>query len=412
MDESASLTSLDYFRELVVSRSAERELADFDGKVVGTFCNFVPEELAWAVGGRAARLCGGSAEWEAAGEGAMSRDVCPAVKAAAALDKMDRQLWERLDLLVVPTSCDAKKKLADVFRRAKPVHVMDLPAIKDSEVSRRHWLGEVERFAARIEQVAARKITRATLAQAVRLSMRREELFRRLLTLRHTPCDGGAVLTGEQLLFVANASFADEPARYTDRLADLVAELEERHRRGRSVVPPGAPRVVLAGAPLIYPNYKLLRVVEEAGAVAVADDSCAGTHRLYLHLAPRDWSRRELMAALAEKTLLPCMCPCFSTSDDRVLRVKELARAAHADGVVYHQLRNCILFAVESEIFRRELMPDGLPLLIVNTDYSPEDTEQLRTRIEAFLEILRGSGVRQAGVAGCRPRAVAPRRRD
>lgn len=388
MDAQELINCLSYFRESVTARRAEAELVGFDGPVVGTCCNFVPEELVWAVGGRTIRLCGGSADWEAEGEKVMPRDVCPVAKSMAALPKMDPRLWGRLDLLVIPGSCDAKMKLADILRRHKAIHVMDVPAVKDSEPARRYWQAEVERLAARIEQLVGRKTTRHALGEAVRLSMRRESLLRALLDLRHGNDGRGALLTGEQFQFVAGASFADEPSRYTDRLAKLVAALLEAQRAGYHAVGPGAPRVMLCGAPLIYPNFKLLNVIREAGAVVVADDSCAGTQRFYQHLAPRDWSRRELLKALADRALLASMCPCFASSDDRMSRIREMARISRADGIVYHQLRTCVLFAVESEILRHELAPAGLPLLVVDTDYSAGDTEQLRTRIAAFLEIL------------------------
>jgi benzoyl-CoA reductase/2-hydroxyglutaryl-CoA dehydratase subunit BcrC/BadD/HgdB len=32
----------------------------------------------------------------------------------------------------------------------------------------------------------------------------------------------------------------------------------------------------------------------------------------------------------------------------------------------------------------------GIPMLKIETDYSPQDVEQLRTRIEAFQETLKG----------------------
>lgn len=396
MDAQELSNCLSYFREVVTTRQGERELVDFEGPVVGACCNFVPEELAWAVGGRTIRLCGGSAQWEAAGEEFLARDACSVAKATAALPKMNTHLWDRLDLLVIPASCDSKKKLADVLRRLKAVHVMDVPAIKDSDSARRYWLNEVERLAERIEQVSGRRITRAALGHAVRLSMRRESIFRALLDLRHgSSSDEGVLLTGEQFQFVAGASFADEPSRYTDRLAALVEALQAAQRAGFHAVAPGAPRVMLAGAPLIYPNFKLLRIVQEAGAVVVADDSCAATHRLHQHLTPRDWSRRELLQALADKTLLPSMCPCFASSDDRLARIRELLRVSRADGIIYHQLRTCVLFAVESEILRRELEPEAVPLLVINTDYGPGDSEHLRTRIAAFLEMLAATKARQ-----------------
>ena len=379
--------SLSYFREMVTSRQGEKELLDFKGLVVGTFCNFVPDELVWAVGGRSIRLCGGDPQWEEMGGDLLSRHVCSVARATAGLPKMDPKLWARLDLLIAPAACDAKKKLAEAFGRDRPVHVMDVPAMK-SDAAQAYWLGEVRRLAERIERAAGRKITRTALDKAMRLSMKRESLFRELLELQYGQQRVGVLMTGEQFHFVTGASFADEPARYTDQLQVLLKTLRDADAAGYRAGGADAPRVVLAGAPLIYPNFKLLQIIREAGGAVVADSSCSATQCFYQHLAPRDWSMKEMIRALAEKKLLPCMCPCFGAHEDRTVRLRELSRASKADGIIFHQLRTCALFAAESELLRRELEPDALPLLVVNTDYASSDTEPLRTRIEAFLEIL------------------------
>jgi len=393
MDNAELDKSLSCFRELVTTRHGERELLDFEGLVVGTFCNFVPDELVWAVGGRSIRLCGGRPQWEEEGENLLSRHVCSVAKAAAGLPKMDTELWQRLDLLIVPAACDAKKKLAEAFGQKKSVHVMDVPAAKNDS-AQAYWLGEIQRLAERIEQAAGQKITRIALDKAMKLSMKRESLFRELLELRYGQKKNGALMTGEQFQFVTGASFADEPSRYTDRLQTLLGALKDADSAGYCAAGPDAPRVMLAGAPLIYPNFKLLKIIQKAGAVVVADSSCAATQCFYQHLAPRDWSLREMVKALAEKKLLPCMCPCFGSFQDRMLRLRELLRISTADGIIFHQLRTCALFAAESEFLRREVEPEALPLLVVNTDYASSDTEYLRTRVEAFLEILKQENTR------------------
>ena len=120
------------------------------------------------------------------GEKLLSRDVCPVAKTAAALPKMDPQLWDRLDLLVIPGSCDAKKKLADALRRHKAVHVMDVPAVKDSEPGS-PLLARRGRAAGRTHRAGlGSKDYPRCLGQAVRLSMRRESS-----SARFWSCDTG-----------------------------------------------------------------------------------------------------------------------------------------------------------------------------------------------------------------------------
>jgi len=58
-------------------------------------------------------------------------------------------------------------------------------------------------------------------------------------------------------------------------------------------------------------------------------------------------------------------------------------------GVVSHNLRLCQLFDMESARVRQALRQKDIPLLAIQTDYGQEDVEQVKTRVEAFLEMLR-----------------------
>ncbi len=388
MDTTELKNCWSYFTDRVRYKTGEKELVDAEGLVVGTFCNFVPEELIWAAGARSIRLCSGCPEQEEQGSRLLSRELCPVVTSAAGLPQMMPELWKRIDLLVIPAACDAKKKLAEAFARDKPVHVLDLPTLKDSQAARAYWLSEIQRLTERLEQTSRRKITRVALEHALRLSMKRESLFRDLLELRYGRKQGGSLMTGQAFQFVTGASFADAPTRYTEQLEALVNALRQADIAGYRAVGTAAPRIVLAGAPLIYPNFGLLEIIHACGGVVVADTSCSATQCFYQHLAPRDWSRREMIRALAERSHLPCMCPGFSSTQERTARVLELVRASRAHGILFHQLHRCALFAAEGEFLRRELESTGPGLLLVNADYAIAGAARLRLRIEAFLELL------------------------
>ncbi|MHC4469583.1 MAG: 2-hydroxyacyl-CoA dehydratase, partial [Planctomycetota bacterium] len=58
------------------------------------------------------------------------------------------------------------------------------------------------------------------------------------------------------------------------------------------------------------------------------------------------------------------------------------------DGVVDAIWLACHTYNVESVLVRQWARDKGLPFLKVETDYSPSDTEQLRTRVESFLEMI------------------------
>ncbi len=97
----------------------------------------------------------------------------------------------------------------------------------------------------------------------------------------------------------------------------------------------------------------------------------------------------DLMKAVADRYLFPCMCPIFTPSDDRITRIVELIEEFKIDGVIYNVLVGCHLFDFEFPRMMKELSRRDIPVLRIETDYSPEDVEQMRTRIEAFIETLR-----------------------
>jgi hypothetical protein len=66
------------------------------------------------------------------------------------------------------------------------------------------------------------------------------------------------------------------------------------------------------------------------------------------------------------------------------------------EGVVYHVLRGCHIYNVESTRIKAAAEDMGVPMLIVETEYSQEDTEQLRTRVEAFLMLVRARRKKRA----------------
>jgi benzoyl-CoA reductase/2-hydroxyglutaryl-CoA dehydratase subunit BcrC/BadD/HgdB len=375
-----SAGAIGYFRDIVTTDRRQVELASFPGKVVGVYCNFVPEALVYALGARPVRLCSGDREAARQGEELLPRDVCSLVKSCVGAALSGAGLFPWLDLLVIPTSCDAKTKLGAVLAEYKPVHELQLPPSKSTRGAARFWREEVWALVSRLEALTGQKLTREALEQAIAMLNRRGQVFRRFLDLRRR---NPSVLSGEEALLVTNASFTDDPERWTAQLEQLCAERE-------ALPAPTTPklRLLLTGAPLVYPHLKLVQIIEEAGADIAIDELCSGTQRLYDPIVFRDRSLRTMVESVAERHLLPTTCPCFTQQTDRLNRVQELAEEYKVDGVIYHGLRVCPAFDIESVSMHRELKQQGLASLTITTDYAQEDTEQIRNRVSAFLEML------------------------
>lgn len=376
-----------YFKEIVTGKRRLEELNAFNGKVIGTMCNFVPEELIYASGALPVRVCAGDYDAVNVGEEFLPRDICALIKSTAGLIHSRQGIYGRLDALVIPASCDGKKKLASALATDAdvPIHIMELPAIKDSDSGRRFWREQVMEFKDFVEHLTGNRISRTTLRCAIETLNARCDAFRQFLELRKS---SPPVVTGEEALFVTCASFFDDPMRWTKKLRESCRALTHNRREGITASLCNAPRILLTGAPLIHPNFKLVQLIELTGALVAIDELCSGTQRLYHPVVLHEWSVREMLHAIAERYLLPTTCPCFVEHTDRLNRILELAEQFDVDGVVYHNLRICPLFDMESFAIQRTLKERGIPVLIIHTDYTREDVEQLRNRVEAFIELL------------------------
>lgn len=356
-----------------------RELGSGDRPVVGYLCNFVPDELVLALGAVPVRLdLGFGAAAEAAAR-VLPVDVCPEVKALVGAHLGDLPPWNKVDLLVVPTACDGKKKLVRLLGEQREVWMMELPQTRDTARARQQWLEEIRALAARLERLAGRRLRRRALKQAIDLVNRRSALARRLAELRW---EDPRRLSGPDTFLVMQASFFADPAWWIEQTEALVRELEGRRSAGAS-----PPRILLTGSPVLFPDFQLLRLIEEGGVV-VADEMCSGTQRLYNPTVVDEATVGGMLRAVAEKTLMPCTCPCFVGEDLRVDRVLDLARRSGARGVIHHTLRLCQLFDIDVPRLAEALRARGLPLLSVYTEHGGEAEAVLKNRVDAFLEML------------------------
>ena len=168
----------------------------------------------------------------------------------------------------------------------------------------------------------------------------------------------------------------------------LCDELEGRVAAGEGVVPADAPRILISGSPMAIPNWKLHRILELADAVVVCEESCTGT-RFFTDLVPEDGGTVEKQLRDIAERYMQIHCACFTPNDERLDDIVRLAREYHVDGVVHYNLQFCHTYANEAVRVERTLAEEGIPLLRIETDYSDEDIGQLRTRVDAFLEIIR-----------------------
>jgi benzoyl-CoA reductase/2-hydroxyglutaryl-CoA dehydratase subunit BcrC/BadD/HgdB len=363
-----------------------RHHAKNGGKVVATYCVFVPEEIVWAAGAIPVGLCAGTQFSVPLAEEVLPANTCALIKSSFGF-KLGRicPYVQASHLIVGETTCDGKKKMFEILNQYQPVYVMEVPN-KKTKLSRDLWLGEVTAFKDVIEKLTGNKLTLPKLTQAIKTVNERRRALQRLYNLRKAR---PVPISGKDALLVTQVSFYDDVTRCIQQVNALCDELEKRVEAGKGVAPAKAPRVLISGSPMAIPNWKLHHIVESAGAVVVCEESCTGT-RFFSDLVQNEKPRTvdEAVKSIAER-YLQIHCACFTPNEERLDDIVRLAKEYQADGVIHYNLQFCHTYANEAVQVQKRLAEEGIPLLRIETDYSDGDTGQLKTRVEAFLEMIR-----------------------
>ena len=383
--------SMDYFYDRLGDLyNPEKHEDMWNGKkLIGTLCIQVPEEIIYAAGAVPVRLCSGSYATDQVGAEFLPAKSCPLVKSTLGMAYLKLlPQYERLSMIVNPTTCDQKKKFGEMLEEFDDRTItLEVPPVKDSEEARIYWQRVVKKFVRKIESVTGEKITRKSLNLAIRKTGLASAQFRRFYNLRKNE---HPLIFGKDAFAVMNTYFFDDIDNWTEALANLNTDLEKR-KENDTYVSTGSnvPRILFAGSPSIFPNLKLPILVEQLGGVIVADESCSSNRFLYDMVAVDEGSLYDMIPAVADRYLKPCTCPNFTPNTDRERRMLEMIDSFAVDGVVYQAFSGCQLFEIESRKIGRLLEEKGIPMLYIETDYSPEDKGQLSTRVEAFLETLK-----------------------
>ena len=358
-----------------------RKFKEAGGKIIGSLCYFAPAEIVAAFGAVPVRFCSGVYEAvHPANDLLGDAGLCPLVKSTLGLKMSGASpMLELCDMVIVPTPCDAKLKLGEILQDMVDVHLMNMPAVKSTEAGRQSWIGEIKSLLSALEKRFDRRLRPQMLRKSIQTYQRAQAAWRRFSELRKA----GAIW-GRDALLVAQLSFFDDIARWTQNVERLSDELE-----GRGPVAPDAARILLGGSPIVWPNWKVPLLIEESGGMIIADELCSGSRTMHDPVVVEEWTMDGMLVALAERYMIPCTCPSFSPNLEREQNMLGRIRDTGAEGVVFHVLRGCHLNSLDSTKAAKALRERRIPMLKVESEYDEGDLEQVRTRVEAFIEMIK-----------------------
>ena len=360
-------------------------------KVIGYMCLFAPMELILAADAIPVRVNSGWYDASKIGDRVVPVEVCPVIRSTIGAKMIELSPFLELsDAVISVLTCDGMTKLSEIMSDYKTVWGMNIPRVKDSVNSLRFWNDEIRHMKTQIEELTGNKITRKNLKEAILQTQRATKVFRRLQDLRK----GQPVIMGRDAMLVNQVYLWDDKVRWTEKAELLCDELEARAQRKEWVCPSDTPRVLVTGTPMFWPdNWKLPTLVEEANpkGIIVADELCSGERILTDPVGIDEWTMDDMLNAIGERYLMASTCPCFTSSEGNEERINWLltkVKDANVQGVIYYVVRGCMLYAMEYTRIKKALDKINIPTYYLDTEYTREDVGQMKTRVEAFLEML------------------------
>lgn len=359
-----------------------KELKDQGAKLVGTFCTYTPKELIYAAGAVPVTLCGVSNDTIAAAEKHLPKNLCPLIKSSygyAITDKCPYMYFS--DLVVGETTCDGKKKMYELLGEIKDTYVMQLPHTQSSEFANDMWESEVLKFKHKLEEKFSTTVTEDKLRESIKLCNRERKSISDFYSL------GKLVpppLSGYEMFTILNGVlYMFDKEEQISKLNRITESLREIHTKGESKISKSAPRILITGCPLGGVADKIIKQLEEVGAVVVIYENCGGTKNTEKLVD----ETVEPLKAIAEKYLsIPCSI--MSPNKGREEMLTNLIEEYKVDGVIEIVLQSCHTYAIETRNIKRHVNSLDVPFISIETDYSTSDKGQIRTRLEAFVEML------------------------
>ncbi|MDQ1278499.1 MAG: hypothetical protein QG555_1542 [Thermodesulfobacteriota bacterium] len=351
--------------------------------VAGIYCGYAPMEVIRAVGAVPAILRAFANKTIAAAEAVLPANLCPLIKSSYEFIITDTcPFFGISDAVVAETTCDGKKKIFELISEYKPMFVMDLPQLPDEKEALANWAVMITKLQGFLEKTFATSATLEGIEREIKATNIKNRMMNRLFDYAAQKPSLLKWSETYELAFLAQVATTDDlQATFEEAFKTIAA----REAKGVHYGTASAPRVLVTGCPVGGDSTKVYKIIEEAGGVVVAMDSCTGMKPFMTEI---EENTGDPIAAIAARYLqLPCSC--MTPNTRRLDELDKTIARFQPDVVIEVVLHACHSYNIESyKIMNHAKSKHNLPYLKIETDYSDGDVEQIRTRVEALFDSL------------------------
>lgn len=346
-----------------------------DGKVVGYFPVYVPEELISAGGMLPVGVWGAPVAASLA-NAYLQQFTCSIVRTATELAL--RGVLDVLDAMLFPPTCDSVKLLSSIwelnFQDRFKVNMINYPEKLTTVAAVPYIEKELRRVAQWLETELGVNITSHHLQAAISIGNRVRTLWQRLYELRSTR---GALTWQDHYMLLQAGTFL--PAvEYAELLSQVVSGLEDTAFSTTDVP------VAVVGLSCQLPHPSLMAKIEELGARIVDDDIMLG--RRGIGLVEEEGDPYLNLARAFVKS-----APLATRHSDTVKRhqyILNRVRMSGARGVIFMIPKFCEPELFDYRYLKAEFEQAEVPAIYTDFEEDASAAEGLQNRVAAFVEML------------------------
>ncbi|MFC2017039.1 2-hydroxyacyl-CoA dehydratase subunit D [Chloroflexota bacterium] len=358
-------------------------------KVMGYLCIYPVLEMMTALDLVPFRILGNMKEPITKADACLPTVVCPFIRSC--MDLGLKGEYDFLDGMVMAHVCDVGEKAAHIWRtyiNHPYFHFIDTPHTVH-EASQKQHKELLKDFKETLESFTGKELSPGRLKEAIEAHNQQRALVRELYELRKPD---PPLISGTQTLQVMVALMSLPVEEGNRLLRQVISEVKER----KNGSPKKSVRLLIWGS--IIDDISLIEMIESLDANVVMDDTCVGS-RCYF---PDVELTEDSLDGLAYRYLVELKCPRTfreatfgETKKDYMADLRsrfgylgDYAKQWNANGVIIQSVRYCDIHGYEVPGVKDYLDNIGLPNIYLEHDYSEAALAPLRTRVQAFLEVI------------------------
>jgi len=344
-------------------------------KILGYFCTYIPDEIISAADILPIRIKARQCTDTPVGDAYMAGVSCSFTRCC--LEAADRKQLNYLDGIVSCNSCDQVRRLYDNIRYKAPFpyhYFLSVPA-NVNEITVDWYQHELGKFKDSLQANYGAELAEADLTRTIKIYNKSRTLLRELYTLRKRE---EPPLSGTDIMYIITAGLAMPRDTYNELLSQ---QLQISKNNGAISNYKG--RVMIVGSLLDNPEY--VKIIEDLGGLVVTDSLCYGT-RYFWDLVNEN---SNPLAALADRYMSKVSCPrMVDGHTQRMESILNFIKEYYVDGVIFERMKFCPYWWGEIFMMRSALKELGVPFIDLEREYVLGGVGQMKTRIQAFMEVL------------------------